>query len=401
MGVRPISQPEDPWRSHLLVASLFFVLGTDLFMISPLIPEISASTGVSVQQASLVTSVFAATYMVCGPPAALLSDRFTRRIAISAGGVLFGIGALIAAGTGAFGIVLAGRVVCAIGAAFMSAPVWAYVTETAAPARTGRAVALVSGTFAAGQIVGVPLSAFLAGWGSWQLAFLLTGSGAILAAIFVFVRLRSEPRHSSAGTLRSGIVRSLRVWRQPRLVLLMATNVFGQGARQAPYTFAGAIMVSRFGVGVDVLGWIGAIVGAGSLLGATMGGRVIDWVRRRGIPQPLVSLVAALVVSATLPVAILADAIAVVAVGWVCVFGFGAVLVSNVQEQLTRTAGEDRVYALSWNNSGLYAGVATGTILLSLFPLASAGFVWVAVGVALSSAVCSALLVAIRRQRGC
>src|SRR5699024_1968010 len=65
-------------------------------------------------------------------------------------------------------------------------------------------------------------------------------------------------------------------------------------------------------------------------------------------------------------------------IGWILTFAAGAAFVSNGQELLASSAGEKRAYALSWNNAGLYAGMAVGTFCLGLVPLGGSLFVAIA-----------------------
>lgn len=70
-------------------------------------------------------------------------------------------------------------------------------------------------------------------------------------------------------------------------------------------------------------------------------------------------------------------------------FAFGSALLANNQEMIATGADTRRVFALSWNNSSLYAGVALGTALLNSFPLGSSAFIVVVISFALISSVFS------------
>src|SRR6266853_1163800 len=60
----------------LLVGWLtMFVVGTDLFVVSPLLPMISADYGVSPAVAGLSVTVFALTYMISAPLFGHVADR--------------------------------------------------------------------------------------------------------------------------------------------------------------------------------------------------------------------------------------------------------------------------------------------------------------------------------------
>lgn len=376
-------------QRHALVGMLFFVLGTDLFIISPLIPEIAGYFATTPQDVAAVSVAFGLTYTVLGPFAALFTDQLTRRNAIFIGGVVFAVGELVAGASSSLAILVLSRVVAAVGAALMGAPIWSYVTETAESGHAGAAVALVSGLFAAGQIVGVPAGALIASGGWWQAAFLACGLAALTAALLVKFLLGPELRVPHRTRVMAAVAASLSTWRDRGIGVRIGANFFGQGARVAAYTFAGSIMVARFGFDTVILGLIGAGVGVGSLCGSLFGGWLVTIAQRRGAAQSPISGWAAVVMAVALCSAILVMNPVIAVVSWILTFLAGSCLVSNNQEMIARTAGPRRTYALSWNNSSLYAGIALGTAVLSLVPLGGGLFAAVAAGMALASALCS------------
>lgn len=231
------------WHYHSLAGSLFFFLGIDLFIISPLIPEISSFYEVSVQDAAVIAITFNATYMLLGPFAALFTDQMTRKNAIFLGGIVFGIAGILAAFAPTLTALAMARVIAAVGASLMGAPVWAYVTETARPGRTGPAVGLVAGLFAAGQIFGVPAGVYFAAIGHWQFAFLGLGIASLIAGVLVKLFLGNEIRVPFRVSVLSSTKASLAIWMYPNISVRVFSNLFAQGACVSAYTFAGALMV--------------------------------------------------------------------------------------------------------------------------------------------------------------
>src|SRR2546423_15699224 len=67
-------------RAGLMVGWLtMFVVGTDLFVVSPLLPMIAADYRVSPAVAGLSVTVFSLTYMVSAPAFGHVADRVGRR----------------------------------------------------------------------------------------------------------------------------------------------------------------------------------------------------------------------------------------------------------------------------------------------------------------------------------
>ncbi|RAN72391.1 hypothetical protein B5P43_32755 [Bacillus sp. SRB_336] len=364
-----------PWSSHRLAASLFLMLGTDMFVVSPLLPQISATFGVSSGEASVVGWSFALVYAVLSPVAALVTNRYTRRAAMVFGAAIFAVGALGVSLLPSLDLVVAARVVTAIGASIMGPPVWSFATETAAPHEVGKAVAGVASYFAAGQIIGVPLGSLVAQFVSWRWVFLgiaVFGAGLV---VLLGTKMGQEKRIPEKVPIQSALRDSLGLWRSSTMSYLVVANFFAQATRYATYTFAGALLLMRFGWDTAQLGLVGASVGLGSLIGAVIGGRLVDRIHASAGPQTALNCIYAAIMTCFIVLATAAGNEWLSLLGWVVTFAAGSAFVSNGQEMLTRATGKNRAYALSWNNSALYAGTAAGTFTLGLVPLGGPQFI--------------------------
>lgn len=390
-GIRTVTSPT-AWGKQRLAASLFLVLGTDMFIVSPLLPQISRDYSVTAGEASVMGWSFSLVYAVLSPVFALLTNRFTRRAAMGVGGAIFSAGALATALLPSLSLVIVGRVLAGVGAAIMGPPVWSFATETAAPHEVGRAVAGVAGMFAAGQVVGVPLGSQIAALTSWRWAFFVTGVFGGLLALLIATRLGPEARTPDKSPLRQAARDSVGLWRNPFVARLVTANFFAQATRYATYTFAGALLFSRFGLETGQLGLVGAAVGLGSLVGSTLGGRLVDRAHARGGSQPLLNVLYAALMSLAVLVATTSPVLWIALVGWVLTFATGSAFVGNGQQMVSRETDTRRAYALAWNNTALYAGSALGTFLLGLVPLGTPYFAATATGFGVGAIVVSLML---------
>lgn len=365
------------------------MLGTDLFIVSPILPEVARDFGIGVGAASAMAWSFALVYALLSPVVTLATNRLTRRAAMSAGAVIFAAGALGVGLMPTFDLVVAARVVTGVGAAIMGPPVWAFASETAAPHEVGTAISRVAATFAAGQVIGVPLGSWLASVVSWRWIFI--GSALILAvlACLILRRLGGEDRVPDRVSLPTAARQSLGLWRQRGFAWMLTANFFAQGTRYATYTFAGALLLAEFGLGTVQLGLVGMSVGLGSFVGSAAGGRLVDRVRARGGSQSLLNVACALVLTLSLVLATSTHILWLSLLAWIVGFAAGSAFVSNGQEMLTRMTGAHRAFALSWNNAGLYAGTAFGVMLLSSVPLGGASFVAIVGGLGGSALLAS------------
>ncbi|RZL84530.1 MAG: MFS transporter [Rhodococcus sp. (in: high G+C Gram-positive bacteria)] len=325
--------------------------------------------------AAMSVAAFALTYATVSPLVGALADGLTRRTAIITGAIVFVGGELFCALAPQFALLIAGRVLAGAGAAMMGPAVWSYVTETAAAAERGRAVSRVAAFFAAGQTLGVPAGAIVAATASWRWVFAAAAVAATVVLIAIGLRLTGEsripPRHRGKSRV---ILTSLGLWRNTDFTLVVSANFFAQAARYATYTFAGALLLDRFGFSTVQLGLIGAAVGAGSMVGALLAGYLVDVCHRSGHDQFTLSVCYGAAMALGLFVATSSDIVWLSIFGWILTFAVGSGYISTSQEYLTATMGDLRAPAVSWNNSALYAGTAIGTFLLGLTELGSTGF---------------------------
>src|SRR5690606_8061514 len=110
--------PDARWRSHAVVlATGTFAVGTDAFVIAGLLPSIAESLQVSVGRAGQLVTVFALAYAISAPLVGALAAGWPLRTTVLAALVVLGAGNALTALAPTYSLVLAGRVVAAVGAA--------------------------------------------------------------------------------------------------------------------------------------------------------------------------------------------------------------------------------------------------------------------------------------------
>src|SRR5271169_2775671 len=94
-----------------------FVIGTDLFVISPLLPLIAADYQISPALAGLGVAVFALTYMISAPLLGHLADRIGRRRMLACCLLGFASANLLTASAANFAWLLSARLLAGAAAA--------------------------------------------------------------------------------------------------------------------------------------------------------------------------------------------------------------------------------------------------------------------------------------------
>ncbi|MFC9790851.1 MFS transporter [Rhodococcus sp. NPDC127528] len=388
-----LTELQTPWRQHALIRAVFFLMGAELFLASPLLPTISGDFNTSIAATAWVVTVFGLSYAVASPLVGALTEHLPRRRVILSGVTVFATGELLCALAPGLGWLLAARVIGGIGGALVGPAMWAYLAETAAPRERGRAIAGGSAAYAGGQIIGVPLATFAAAASSWRFAFAAVALGLVVAGTLIALRLRESVRATgSPGRPLAALRSSFGLWKVGVFRTIMGGNFFVQAARLGTYAYAGALFATKFGFGTGVLGLVGMVVGIGSLIGSLLAGPLIDRWTAAGRHVSELSVGWGLLMAVGLGVATTAGTWQLCLSGFVLSFFSGTAFFATAQVYLTTVMAERRAPAVSWNNSVLYIGTGAGTATLGFTTLGSTAFAACSVVFALCAAGFSAVL---------
>ncbi|GAA2775830.1 MFS transporter [Streptomyces rameus] len=353
-----------------------FLVGTDLFVVAPLLPHIAASFAVSAAGTGLLVTAFSVAYVVGSPVAGRLCDRRDRATVLVAALVLFSaanIGTALAPG---FGMLLVARAVAGLAAAATGPTVYALVSSRARPQARAQVLAVVGSGLLTALWVGAPAGSLLGRYVGWQAAFVILTAGTFLLAFphaFVW-RAHPVPATASPTEPRDGSGPQ----GPPGLALQGAPALEGApgGPRRAGRSAAGAAasavavtalwafsvysLYTFLAVALHTEGqatavtWLLVVYGVGAVVGGQVGGRFADRVDPVRITRSALALTAVLeaVVAMVFPTTwALACALALFAPAAYAFF-------PAQQRHLLDTFPRRATTMLSWNNSALFVGLS-------------------------------------------
>ncbi|BDT93798.1 MFS transporter [Nocardia sputorum] len=327
-----------------------FVLGTDGFVLSGLLPLIAADLHVSVATAGQLTTMFAWTYALASPVIAAATGSWDRRWVLGGGAALFVIGMIGQAAGESFAIMAAARVVAAIGAAAFQANAFAVAGVVADDAHRGRALSIVTAGITLSSVAGVPIGIFAERWVGWRGVLWGIALGGAVAAVLVLLLPRVTLPSTSLRD-RIGVLT-----RPPVLRVLIVTTT----QITAVYTTVVYLpVVVSASVPQTMLAWLLLAMGIGQVIGNAQAGRAVD---RYGPRRTLiVGLAGALAGLALLGVAVHAAWAVFVVLAVTGLFG-SAILVPQ-QHRLFGIAHDAPTVALGLNGSAIYLGAGLGSII--------------------------------------
>jgi predicted MFS family arabinose efflux permease len=336
-----------------------FAIGAEGFVISTLLPSISADTGVTLPQAGYLVLAYAVAYAISAPVLATLTGTMARRNVLVAAALVFAVGAIGASYSSGYWTLLAARVLMAAMAGLYAATAQATAVGLAEPAHRARAIAVVVGGTSLAVALGAPIGGLIAGLVGWRGTYLFISVLGVVAAIAIFAMLPAGIR----GEHRS-LRERLAVLALPGVVPALLTTFFYMVGPFAAFIYLAPLTTS--GIGLDKA-WLPAVMlafGVGAAIGNTLGGQLAD---RVGADRTvIVSAVFNAVFLGLLSIVPHLDAGLRAPMYFALMVPWGIVAWTFLPAQVSRLvnlAGGAAPLVLSLNGSALYLGTAGGALL--------------------------------------
>lgn len=275
-----------------LAFATMFVIGTDTFLVAPMLPtlahEFDVSTSVSGWMVSAYALGFALFALVAGP----LSDGRDRRGVLLLGFAGFAVAtALCGVAQGLWTMILF-RFLAGMCAALVTPQIWASIPVLVKPDSIVKTMGIAGAGMSISQVVGVPVGGWLAGF-SWHVPFLVVAGLSLVALLLLGRVFPSVPSTRAPGAntgiigTYAGLFRSATFGWYLLAYLLYQTGVF------ETFSFIGSWLAEDFGLGVRAVGASMMALGAGMAITSIFGNHLI---RRIGEHRTLAVVFTALIV---------------------------------------------------------------------------------------------------------
>ncbi|MGC0334120.1 DHA1 family chloramphenicol resistance protein-like MFS transporter [Streptomyces sp. SAI-170] len=266
----PVTRGRLPLGVHLLAFSLF-AMGSAEFLLAGVLPEIADDLGISLSSAGALISAFAVGVVIGGPPFAILTLRWPRRVTLVTTQAVFAVSVAAGLLTDSYALLMATRFLC--GLAY--AGYWAVAAVTAVglvtPDRTARASGVVVSGLGLAMIAGGPAGALLSHFTGWRGGFwgvvALTAAGAVLSLVAV---------PATSGGAEPSVRRELRTMRQPQLWVVYAVTILSTAAYMITFNYLASFLTDVTGVPSVWVPPVLALFGVGAFVGLSVGGRIAD-----------------------------------------------------------------------------------------------------------------------------
>ena len=333
-----------------------FAIGTEAFVIAGLLPAISADLQISVAATGQLVTAYALAYALGSPILTVAFNNFDRRDVLTLALSGFIAANLLAVASTSFPLLLASRVLMAMGAALCTPTAIGVAVALASPERRGRAVALVTSGLTVATVIGVPLGTMVGNQFGWRATFVMVAAlGAVALAGVLYGVPRGLPNSPATFGER------LAVARHPGVLYALATTVLWAIGGFTVFTYL-TIPLQGLGFNAADISLALLIFGSAAAIGNLLGGMLAD--RFGPLPMAAVGLAAmatalvllSLVLKSTTP-----DharyVVLLLVFGWaIAGWAFYPAQIASI----IRIDPRSSVIALSLNASALYLGFALG-----------------------------------------
>ena len=334
-----------------MLGAVAFIMGTSEFMVSGLLPQISAALDVSVSSGGALITTFALGMMVGAPIMSIATQRLPRRFALITALLVFASGHVIGALSTSLELATVGRFAAALGNGTFWAVGAVVATAAAGPAASARAMGVMVGGITLANIVGVPLGTASGQLSGWQAPFWALAVLAVAAAVIIARRLPAEESRQEV-SLRPETA----ALGHPRLWLVYATIALLQAAVMATFSYVVPLLTERAHLATALVPLALLGYGIGALIGSTLGGRLGDH-------KPYAAMISATALTAVLLVAIAVWATSPAVAFILIVLLGGASFTANpiVVGQVVHIAGTGRSLPMALATSAFQIGIAAGS----------------------------------------
>lgn len=258
---------------------IMFVIGTDTFLISPLIPTLQDLFHIPTEYSGWMVGSYALGYAIFALIAGPLSDGWDRKKVMLSGMVCFSVSTILCGFATGFWSMFFFRFLAGVSAAFTAPQVWASIPALFPTSKIAKVSGIVMAGLASSQAFGIPIGSLLAST-HWSYPFFTIGACALLVAVFIFYALPEMRPNQSSKTKTPMFSRYL-----PLLNSRMARRAFlahflFQCGFFAAFSFIGKWVTDRFHLSIDQAGYVMFFLGLGNIVGSFGGAYVIKRLNR-------------------------------------------------------------------------------------------------------------------------
>jgi predicted MFS family arabinose efflux permease len=259
-----------------MLAFLQFAVILDFMLMSPLGAIIMPALHVTPVQFGHIVSVYAFAAGISGFLTAGFADRFDRKKLLLFFYTGFIAGTLWCGLATTYESLVAARIVAGAFGGVIGSIVLAITTDLFPPQMRGRVMGVVQTSFAASQILGLPIGIWLSGRWNWHVPFLALVVIGLIGGLFIALRMKPVDEHLKLHPEHSAFWHLFHTVTQPRYLLSFISVLFLATGGFMLMPFSSAFTVNNLGIPLDSLPIIYLVTGIATIFVGPLVGKLAD-----------------------------------------------------------------------------------------------------------------------------
>ena len=259
-----------------ILSLLQFTVILDFMVLSPLGAILMDELHVTTSQFGLVVSAYAFSAGAAGLLTAGFADKFDRKKLLMFFYTGFILGTVLCAIAPSYPLLLGARIITGIFGGVIGSVSFAIITDLFKMEVRGRVMGFVQMSFAASQVLGLPIGLYLATHYGWHAPFwMIAGAGAVLGVVMM-VKLKPVDKHLHLNIEKNAFHHLwLTITRPDYAKAFFATTLLATGGFML-MPFGSAFSINNLGITLQQLPLVYFITGACSILFGPMIGKLSD-----------------------------------------------------------------------------------------------------------------------------
>lgn len=270
--------PFSPYQKFVvfILAITQFTVILDFMVMSPLGDLLMKSMDLKPAQFGLAVSAYAFSAGASGLLTAGFADRFDRKKLLIFFYSGFILGTLFCGLAHTYPLLIAARTITGLFGGVIGSISMAIITDLFDIHHRGRVMGYITMGFGASQVLGIPVSLYIANKLGWQSPFLMVAGLAFLVMLLIQVKLQPVAQHLLVQKKSSALSHLLKTFvkRDYRIGFLCTALLSVGGFMMMP--FGSAFAVNNLGVGEDQLFMLFMVSGVSSLIIMPLVGKLSD-----------------------------------------------------------------------------------------------------------------------------
>lgn len=341
-------------RLSILFFLVMFVIGTDTFLVSPLLPTLTHYYKISTSISGLMVSSYAVGYMITAVIVGPASDKYNRKVILTIGLSVFALATALCGLANTFPMMLITRFLAGVAAASAGPQVWASIPLLFPKEKVVSVMGYATSGLAIAQIIGVPIGSFLATW-SWRLPFFFVGGVALILTGLVIIYL--PDLNTSENKANFSIIYRNFFKNKSALKLLFSYLLF-QTANFCAFSFIGTWFSKSYSLPVASIGGYILIIGIGQFIGSLLGPRLVNL-----LTLPKAFLVEFLIFTLGYMILPFSPSVIIATLILAIIYFIGGAIMPLFMSTLQAQTPNSRGTMSSLTNAAMYLGEAIGGVL--------------------------------------